>query len=387
MNIQTQIRSSLWQSIAKSYEAGSYKNAILDAIHFLTDVIREKADIEGDGVKMLGPAFGGTNPRIRINKLQTQSEKDAQAGLLKMLEGIYQGIRNPRSHEQFEDKRETADVIILFINYILGIIDASKGPFVLEDWLTRIFDPDFYPDPRYAKILVSEVPPKRYIDTCISLYRRKMDTNGDNLYFVFNEIISRIDEDNLTEIIDVVSDELRTERSDKVITQFFKAFPSYLWNKISEDARLRIENKLLQSIKSGSIEEVFYRNDYDDVASRVVITGSLGTWIIRILDQLLHKQELYDLLLEKLSHESAERAYVAEYFLASFPRIFNNTPITLPDELGLIVRKILEKRSDYLPRTQHAIDNSVRYLPKEWAVGFTEQSEQRAIDDDEDMPF
>ena len=182
MNLQTQITPALWQAISKSYEASGFKNAILDAIHYLTDVIRDKADVEGDGIKMLGPAFGGTTPRIRINKLQTQSERDAQAGMHKILEGVYQGIRNPRSHEQVEDNRETADAIIIFVNYILCIIDTSGGPFVLEDWIKRIIDPDFVPSARYAEIVVAEVPPKRYVDSFITLYRRKMEADSVSLH-------------------------------------------------------------------------------------------------------------------------------------------------------------------------------------------------------------
>ncbi|SRR6266540_2221313 len=161
MNLQKEIKSELWDAISKSHEADSYRNAILDAIHYLSDVLRERANVDGDGLSLVGQALGGDNPRLRINKFQTESEKNEQKGLEQIMRGIYQGIRNPRSHEQHEDNEENANAIILFINYILGIVSLAKEPFVIEEWSKRVFDPDFVASRRYATLLISEVPPKK----------------------------------------------------------------------------------------------------------------------------------------------------------------------------------------------------------------------------------
>lgn len=80
-----------------------YTKAIEDAVHYMSDVLRERADAEGDGVSLVGQALGGDNPRLRINRFQTETEKSEQRGFLQLLSGIYLAIRNPRSHEQYED--------------------------------------------------------------------------------------------------------------------------------------------------------------------------------------------------------------------------------------------------------------------------------------------
>lgn len=134
MNIQTEINPELWKAVAQSYESGVYKSAILEAIHYLSDILREKASIDGDGVGLVSQALGGENPRLRINKFQTETEKSEQKGLEQLLRGIYQGIRNPRSHEGGEDDQNTANSIILFINYIAEVISKSKEPFSLHAW-------------------------------------------------------------------------------------------------------------------------------------------------------------------------------------------------------------------------------------------------------------
>ena len=113
MNLETVIDASLWSEISQNYEAGRFTDAIKDAMFSLTELIREKANLEGDGVSLVGQAFGGANPKIKVTKLESQSDKDIQAGTEAMLRGIYQAIRNPRSHEKYNDSKDEADAIIV----------------------------------------------------------------------------------------------------------------------------------------------------------------------------------------------------------------------------------------------------------------------------------
>jgi uncharacterized protein (TIGR02391 family) len=64
---------------------------------------------------LVGQAFGGKTPKLRVNKLQTESDQDIQKGTENLLLGLYQSIRNPRSHGKLTDTKEDADAIILFI--------------------------------------------------------------------------------------------------------------------------------------------------------------------------------------------------------------------------------------------------------------------------------
>lgn len=140
MVLKNEIDIELWETIVKNYQNENYKGAIVDSIFFLTDTIRNKTGLEGDGSSLIGQAFGGENPRIKLNNLQTDSEKDVQRGIQEILRGIYTGIRNPRSHDALIDEKETADAIIVFINYLLGMLDKSKLSFEEDEYVKRIFD-------------------------------------------------------------------------------------------------------------------------------------------------------------------------------------------------------------------------------------------------------
>jgi uncharacterized protein (TIGR02391 family) len=129
MSLTTNIDPRLWASLQNAYEAGNYTSAILDSIHFLSELIRDKSGLDSDGNNLVGAAFGGQNPIIKVNAGHTESQKDEQRGTEQLLRGIYTAIRNPRSHEKRTDTRETADVVINFANYLLGIIDKSRAAF------------------------------------------------------------------------------------------------------------------------------------------------------------------------------------------------------------------------------------------------------------------
>jgi len=46
MNLKTRIDNRLWQFIQNNYESEDYSGAILDAIHYLSNLIREKSGLE-----------------------------------------------------------------------------------------------------------------------------------------------------------------------------------------------------------------------------------------------------------------------------------------------------------------------------------------------------
>src|SRR5436305_6249106 len=122
MNTQTVISEDLWGAVRRSYEAQAWANAILDAIHHLSDAIRLKAGLQSDGTALAGQALGGKSPKLRLNHLQTDSEQSIQAGVEQLLRGLYQSVRNPRSHGRIEDSQNDADALILFVDYLLRVI-------------------------------------------------------------------------------------------------------------------------------------------------------------------------------------------------------------------------------------------------------------------------
>ncbi len=89
-------------------------------------------------------------------------------------------------------------------------------------------------------------------------------------------------------------------------------FPPRLWPKIDEIARLRVENKLIHSIKEGR-----YDADFNQT------TSALGTWARDYAKYFTLKVELAESLAEKLGSQDIEaQNYVAKYFFSVLPVLF-----------------------------------------------------------------
>jgi uncharacterized protein (TIGR02391 family) len=150
VNLETKLPTELWESVRTNYEKRNFTGAILDAFYFLSDLLRKKSGAEGDGASLIGQALGGVSPKIKLNKLQSESEWNAQKGIEQLLRGFYQAFRNPRSHEKTADTEEDAQILIDFIGYLVRQIDQAKAQFSRQDFLKRVLDPDFVPQKRYA---------------------------------------------------------------------------------------------------------------------------------------------------------------------------------------------------------------------------------------------
>src|ERR1039457_3624148 len=135
VNLQSRLEERLWKAIEGTYQNRNYSGAILDASHYMGQVIREKSGLESDGMALVGAAFGGKNPILKLTKLQTESDKNIQSGVEQILRGFYQAIRNPRSHQKMTDTLEDADALILMVNYLVRLIDQSRSPYDQDTFL------------------------------------------------------------------------------------------------------------------------------------------------------------------------------------------------------------------------------------------------------------
>lgn len=266
MNLQTCISNDLWEAISSSYQEGNYKHAILDAIHFLSTVLRDRSGADGDGVALVGQALGGDAPKLRVNALQTESERNVQKGIEHLLRGIYLAVRNPRSHEASKDSQQDADPIIHFLDYILRIVNASKEAFTVDGFVRGFSDSEFVESKRYAEVLVGEVPANRRLDALLALFGTRQRIELRKVRYAISVLLSLLSEPQLTEYLTVVSNALRTATSDQDIRTALQMLTPDLWPRIAEAARLRIENKLIREVEEGEIRES---------GSTV---GSLGTW-------------------------------------------------------------------------------------------------------------
>ncbi len=306
MNINSSISYQLWNVIRIAYESGNYCHAINDAIHFLTEIIREKSGFDDDGQLLISKSFSGENPVIKINRLQTQTEKDIQKGTEFLLRGMYQAIKNPRSHEQINDDQKTANAIILFIDYLISNIEKAKPPFELNNFIRRVLDKHFVRDQEYIEELVNSIPAKHQYEVLLELIRIRAGGEIDNIVLVCREIISKLSEDNLKEFLIVVSDGLKVVDDYSSIRLTLEMLEPLHWTSIEKTARLRLEKILMESIVSG-------RSDSCD--SVIDDNGAIGTFSGKFISQFSNLSELRKIFLKKLNSGYDEQFYVFCFFL------------------------------------------------------------------------
>lgn len=307
MNLRDNIDLELWEIIQKNYENESYSSAILDAIHNLTETIRNKTGLEGDGSSLIGQAFGGENPKIKLNKLQTESEKNIQKGTQEILKGMYTAIRNPRSHDKLKDEKEEADAIIYFINYLLKIIDASKLEFEESEFLKRVYDKYYVNNEEYSELLVKQIPKRQRMNIAVSVVLNWEQGDIYVLQSFLKALLRELDEKDIKHVLNVVSDILKYTSDHKTIRTMLNIITGVYWGNIEKSVCMRIENIIKEDVQLGQ---------YSIKQDLCMSNGSLGTWItIEHLKSFGNIEGWTMLLVEKLeSSDEYHINYVFKYF-------------------------------------------------------------------------
>lgn len=319
MNLETRIKPVLWDAIVSSYRAENYTHAIKDAMAVITVVLREKSGVDGDGQALVGQALGfsrGRPPKIKINKLQTDTERNIQQGLQDILRGMYGLIRNPRSHEIFNDPKESADAIILFINYLLDILEESQQAYTIQGFLDLVEDSHFVDDNEYAKELVEKIPIKKQADTVIALYHEKEWSKSDNFRLVIRTLLDKLNKNEIEDFLGVVSEELQSVQAGYEVSLIIKILPSHLWPRLDKIPRLRAENMLISLLSKA------YCHPEQKGSSEPACT-----WISSIAEYFLRKDKLRGKILENLKKEDFNyHNFIAKYMFHALPDVFETEP-------------------------------------------------------------
>jgi uncharacterized protein (TIGR02391 family) len=315
MALRSQISPRLWEAVSQSYESGLYTAAIVEAIHLLSEILREKANVDGDGKSLVGQALGGDSPKLRINKFQTESEKNEQKGFELMLLGLYQGIRNPRSHNRIQDDQVTADAIINFIDYILNVIDKAKQPFTMSNWLEKAFDSYFVVSEQYAQLLAAEVPQRNVGEALIQVFRDRSKGKKGSAQLLVDELVKRASREQIAGFTEVLSEEFKSVKEPSVLSAILGVIPDSLWPEINRTAQIRVENWLLQEIEAGKYIK----------GMKGTVPGWLGTWARDFLVHFSHPDAVADLLINKLLNKDEKEAeYVANFLFDPLLQIAEN---------------------------------------------------------------
>lgn len=87
--------------VASSYahfKAGHFREAVLNSVVTIFDFIRERTGLDKDGSELVAETFSLQRPFLVLSTLDTESGRNDQKGFIQMLQGVYQGVRNPKAH-------------------------------------------------------------------------------------------------------------------------------------------------------------------------------------------------------------------------------------------------------------------------------------------------
>jgi len=94
------VESSLGQ-----YRNGHLRDAVLNGVIAVFDMIRARTGLNLDGKDLVGQAFGLEKGKLVFSEIATETGND-QKGFLQIYEGIYTGVRNVKAHSLNHDLSE-----------------------------------------------------------------------------------------------------------------------------------------------------------------------------------------------------------------------------------------------------------------------------------------
>jgi uncharacterized protein (TIGR02391 family) len=94
------------QSSLEHFKSGHYREAVLNSVTAIFDLIRSRTGIDLDGSNLVNQAFSLNDPYLVLSELDTDSGRNDQKGFIQLFSGSYQGIRNPKAHSLNHDLTE-----------------------------------------------------------------------------------------------------------------------------------------------------------------------------------------------------------------------------------------------------------------------------------------
>lgn len=233
-------------------------------------------------MSLVGEALGGNKPKLRINRLETETDKNVQGGIEHLVRGLYRAFRNPRSHEKHIDSTEDVNCVLMLVTYLL-----------------------------------------------IEIYRQRAVADEENLAYMLAALWKIVSDESKADFAATVSTDLNTlERAE--LASMLKLMPSSVWSECQEAARMRIEAMLI-----GSIREGLY-----DKQKKKCISGALGTWSSHLVNHALLISEFQDVVADRLFSED-DRAveYIFKYIFPSLSKAVSDPEWWLVEALDAGLRR------------------------------------------------
>lgn len=389
------MKEILKESIKTHYENKDYTEVVRDALLCLTTEIRKKSDLtDSDGVDLINKAFSEKQPLIKINKLETTTDKNKHRGIMDLSKGLIEYFRNPMSHSKQEYSKKVADAILVLLDEVIleEIID-SKSINSIEDWYLEITN-DLSPNTeRYAKSLISAIPKDKYYELSVMLYKNRNNITKlkDK---IIDELVSNLLEEKFKDYCEVIENDLFGNITENNVISSLKFISTNIWNKLSDLAKSKIEDVAREDISNLDLGFEYECGDYTPSEQK---NGYILENSIHILGNFSNLQDIIDVIVEKATVNSNE--FLQDYLFEKYFFIIINKSIKKHfDLIDMICDRLRYKNK---PMWYEIVKKSLKQLSKDnyWYTSLSEifgleikkvdPFEKFAIDkvSTEDLPF
>ena len=117
----------LQQASSLLFRDSHYARAVEEAFKCLNNAVKDKSGlVDRDGAALMRDAFSAHSPMLRLNSLESQSDRDEQQGYMELFAGSMTGIRNPRAHQNdIVDEPEVALELLVLANHFMRKLDIT----------------------------------------------------------------------------------------------------------------------------------------------------------------------------------------------------------------------------------------------------------------------
>ena len=129
VGIEELLHPVIYEHAFQHYLNGHYREAVLNSIVAIFDLIRERTGLDLDGAKLISEAFSLDKPHLILSELDTESGRNDQKGFIQIFSGAYLGIRNPKAHSLAHDLDKTkAAQYLVFASLLARRVYEAKKP-------------------------------------------------------------------------------------------------------------------------------------------------------------------------------------------------------------------------------------------------------------------
>ena len=127
LGFEEMLHPAIQQCSMQLYMDGHYRESVLNSVIAIFDLIRQRTGLAQDGAALAGEAFSLDRAKLIFSEIESESGRNDQKGFMQIIQGMFLGIRNPKSHSLSHDmdKAKAAQYLVFSSLIARRIVDAQ----------------------------------------------------------------------------------------------------------------------------------------------------------------------------------------------------------------------------------------------------------------------